>query len=129
MVFDATMLGAAEVYARHHQATVVSPFILAGAMSPVTVGGTCVQILAEALAGMAFTQLVRPGAPVVFGTFASSLSMQSGAPTFGSPEPSHVLYACAQLARRLGPGTSPQKRLIRRKTQPGQPPKSLLHND
>ncbi len=102
MVFDATMLGAAEVYARHHQATVVSPFILAGAMSPVTVGGTCVQILAEALAGIAFTQLVRPGAPVVFGTFASSLSMQSGAPTFGSPEPSHVLYACAQLARRLG---------------------------
>ncbi len=64
------MLGAAKVYARHNQATVISPFILAGAMSPVTVAGTSAQILAEALAGMAFVQLVRPGAPVVFGTFA-----------------------------------------------------------
>jgi trimethylamine--corrinoid protein Co-methyltransferase len=96
------MLGALRVYAENNQATVVSPFILAGAMSPVTVAGTLAQILAEALAGMAFAQLVRPGAPVVFGTFASSISMQSGAPTFGSPEPSLVLYAAAQLARRLG---------------------------
>ncbi len=102
MTFDATMLGAARVYARHNQATVISPFILAGAMSPVTIAGTCAQILAEALAGMAFVQLVRPGAPVVFGTFASSVSMQSGAPTFGTPEPSLVLYICASLARRLG---------------------------
>jgi len=102
LVFDATMLGAARVYARHNQATVISPFILAGAMSPVTILGTCTQILAEALAGMAFTQLVRAGAPVVFGTFASSISMQSGAPTFGSPEPAHVLLICAALARRLG---------------------------
>jgi trimethylamine--corrinoid protein Co-methyltransferase len=102
MVFDSTMLGAARVYARHNQATVISPFILAGAMSPVTILGTCTQILAEALAGMAFTQLVRAGAPVVFGTFASSISMQSGAPTFGSPEPAHVLLICAALARRLG---------------------------
>jgi len=102
LVFDATMLGAAEVYASHNQACVVSPFILAGAMSPVTVAGTCAQILAEALAGIAFTQLVRKGSPVVFGTFASSLSMQSGAPTFGSPEPSLVLHVAAQLARRLG---------------------------
>ncbi len=102
MVYDATMLGAARVYARHNQATVISPFILAGAMSPVTILGTSTQILAEALAGMAFTQLVRPGAPVVFGTFASSISMQSGAPTFGSPEPAHVLLICGALARRLG---------------------------
>ncbi|MDX1605870.1 MAG: trimethylamine methyltransferase family protein [Candidatus Competibacterales bacterium] len=102
LVFDATMLGAARVYAAHNQATVISPFILAGAMSPVTIAGTSAQILAEALAGMAFTQLVRPGAPVVFGTFASSISMQSGAPTFGSPEPALVLYICAALARRLG---------------------------
>jgi trimethylamine--corrinoid protein Co-methyltransferase len=71
-------------------------------MSPVTVVGTVTQILAEALAGMAFVQLVRPGAPVVFGTFASSVSMQSGAPTFGTPEPSAVLYLAAALARRLG---------------------------
>ncbi|MFT5111361.1 MAG: trimethylamine--corrinoid protein Co-methyltransferase [Parasphingorhabdus sp.] len=102
MVFDSTMLGAARVYAEHNQATVVSPFILAGAMSPVTVLGTCAQILAEAMAGIAFVQLTRAGAPVVFGTFASSISMQSGAPTFGTPEPSMVLYICAALARRLG---------------------------
>lgn len=101
MTFDDTMLGAAKVYARANQATVVSPFILAGAMSPVTVAGTATQILAEALAGLAFVQLVRPGAPVVFGTFASSVSMQSGAPTFGTPEPSLVMYICAALARRL----------------------------
>ncbi len=102
MVFDETMLGAAKVYARNNQACVVSPFILAGAMSPVTVTGTLTQILAEVLAGAAFTQLVRPGAPVVFGTFAASISMQSGAPTFGTPEPSLVSYGAAQLARRLG---------------------------
>ena len=102
MTFDATMLGAATVYARNNQATVISPFILAGAMSPVTVMGTVTQILAEAMAGITYTQLVRPGAPVVFGTFASAVSMQSGAPTFGTPEPSLVLYASAALSRRLG---------------------------
>ncbi len=102
MTFDATMLGAAKVYARHNQATIISPFILAGAMSPVTVVGIITQILAEALAGMAFVQLVKPGAPVVFGTFSSAISMQSGAPTFGTPEPSLILYIAAALARRLG---------------------------
>ena len=102
MTFDGTMLGALKVYARHNQACVVSPFILAGAMSPVTIAGTLSQLLAEAMVGMATTQLVRPGAPVVFGTFGSSISMQSGAPTFGTPEPTMVLLAGAQLARRLG---------------------------
>ena len=102
MVFDETMLGAAKVYARANQATIVTPFILAGAMSPVTVAGTLTQVLAEVLAGAAFTQLVRPGAPVLFGTFASSISMQSGAPTFGTPEPTLVSYGAGQLARRLG---------------------------
>ncbi|WP_422370954.1 trimethylamine methyltransferase family protein [Hoeflea sp.] len=101
MVFDETMVGALKVYARNNQACVVSPFILAGAMSPVTVAGTLTQILAEVLAGAAFTQLIRPGAPVLFGTFAASISMQSGAPTFGTPEPSLVSYGAAQLARRL----------------------------
>lgn len=101
MTYDDTMLGAAKVYARANQGCIISPFILAGAMSPVTVAGTAAQILAEALAGMAFVQLVRPGAPVVFGTFASSVSMQSGAPTFGSPEPTQVMYIAASLARRL----------------------------
>ncbi len=102
MTFDATMLGAARVYAENNQATVISPFILAGAMSPVTIVGTCTQILAEAMAGIAFTQLTRPGAPVIFGTFSSAVSMQSGAPTFGTPEPSMVIYICAALSRRLG---------------------------
>jgi len=102
MVFDGTMLGALKVYARANQATIVTPFILAGAMSPVTVAGTLTQVLAEVLAGAALTQLCRKGAPVVFGCFASSISMQSGAPTFGTPEPSLVSYGAAQLARRLG---------------------------
>jgi len=102
MTFDATMLGAATVYAEHNQATMISPFLIAGAMSPVTVVGTVTQILAEALAGMAYVQLVRPGAPVIFGTFAAAVSMQTGAPTFGTPEPSLIVYAAAALARRLG---------------------------
>lgn len=102
LVLDETMLGALKVYAKAGQAVILSPFILAGAMSPVTIAGTLAQILAEVLAGAALTQLCRPGAPVVFGTFASSISMQSGAPTFGTPEPSLVLFGAAQLARRLG---------------------------
>ena len=101
MTFDATMLGAATVYAENNQATMISPFILSGAMSPVSVTGTLTQILAEAMAGMSYIQCVRPGAPVIFGTFASALSMQSGAPTFGGPEPSLVIYGASQLARKL----------------------------
>ncbi|MEO1265853.1 MAG: trimethylamine methyltransferase family protein, partial [Pseudomonadota bacterium] len=77
-------------------------FILAGAMSPVTVAATLSQVLAEVLSGIAFTQLVRPGAPVVFGTFVSTVSMQSGAPTFGTPEAAQAIYGAAALARRLG---------------------------
>jgi trimethylamine--corrinoid protein Co-methyltransferase len=102
LVWDATMLEAAEVYATHNQACIMTPFILAGAMAPVTSAGVAAQSLAEALVGMTFCQLVRPGAPVILGSFASSMSMQSGAPTFGTPEPAMVLYAMAQLARRLG---------------------------
>ena len=102
MTYDATMLGALKVYARANQACIVTPFILAGAMSPVTVAGTATQTLAEALAGMAFMQLLNPGCPMVLGSFASSLSMQSGAPTFGTPEPALVLYVMGSLARRLG---------------------------
>ena len=102
LVWDATMLGSARAYAEANQATLLTPFILAGAMAPVTAAGVCAQTLAEALGGMAFVQLVRPGAPVVLGSFASSISMQSGAPTFGTPEPAIVLYVMAALARRLG---------------------------
>jgi len=102
LVWDGTMLAAAQCYAENNQACIITPFILAGAMAPTTSAGVAVQTLAEALAGMAFTQLVRPGAPVVFGSFASSMSMQTGAPTFGTPEPAMVLYTMAALARRLG---------------------------
>ncbi len=102
MAWDENMLGAARVYAENNQATILTPFILAGAMAPVTVAGVATQTLVEALVGMAFTQLVRPGAPVIFGSFASSMSMQTGAPTFGTPEPSLTLYVVGALARRLG---------------------------
>jgi len=102
LTWDGTMLGAAKAYARANQATIITPFILAGAMSPVTVAGTAAQTLAESLSGMAFVQLVAPGAPVVLGSFASSISMQSGAPTFGTPEPALVLFVMSALARRLG---------------------------
>jgi trimethylamine--corrinoid protein Co-methyltransferase len=102
LVWDATMLGSARAYAEANQATLITPFILAGAMAPVTAAAVCAQTLAEALGGMAFAQLVRPGAPVILGSFASSMSMQSGAPTFGTPEPAIVLFTMAALARRLG---------------------------
>jgi trimethylamine--corrinoid protein Co-methyltransferase len=71
-------------------------------MAPVTIVGAATCTLAEAMSGMAFVQLLNPGCPVIFGSFASSISMQSGAPTFGTPEPSHVLYVMGALARRLG---------------------------
>ncbi len=100
--WDGTMLGAATVYARNNQACIMSPFILAGAMSPVTVAGLAAQALAEALTGMAYCQLVRPGAPVIFGTFASSMSMATGAPTFGTPEAGQAISVMASLARRVG---------------------------
>ncbi len=102
LTWDETMLGSAREYARRNQGTIITPFILAGAMAPVTVAGVAAQTLAEALVGLSYTQLVRPGAPVIFGSFASSLSMQSGAPTFGTPEPTLTIFALAQLARRLG---------------------------
>jgi trimethylamine---corrinoid protein Co-methyltransferase len=100
--WDATMLGAAAEYVRADQAVIMSPFILAGAMSPVTVAALCAQALAEALSGMAYCQLVRPGAPVIFGTFASSMSMATGAPTFGTPEAGQAIHVMAALARRVG---------------------------
>jgi trimethylamine--corrinoid protein Co-methyltransferase len=102
LVWDGTMLGALRAYAEANQATLLTPFILAGAMAPVTAAAVCAQTLAESLGGMTLAQLVRPGAPVVMGSFASSMSMQSGAPTFGTPEPALVLYVMASLARRLG---------------------------
>jgi trimethylamine--corrinoid protein Co-methyltransferase len=102
MAWDFNMLGSAKVYAENNQIMLITPFILGGAMAPVTVAAAATQTLAEALAGMAFCQMVRPGAPVIFGSFASSMSMQTGAPTFGTPEPQLILFVLAALARRLG---------------------------
>jgi trimethylamine--corrinoid protein Co-methyltransferase len=102
MTFDDVMAGALEVYAANNQACIVSPFIVGGAMAPVSVAGTLTQVLAEVLAGIAYSQLIRPGAPVIFGAFVSSIDMNSGAPTFGTPEASKIIYGAGQLARRLG---------------------------
>ena len=102
MTFDDVMAGALEVYAGNNQACIISPFIVGGAMAPVSVMGTLTQVLAEVLAGIAYSQLIRPGAPVIFGAFVSSIDMNSGAPTFGTPEASKILYGAGQLARRLG---------------------------
>lgn len=100
MVLDSTMLGALKVYSRANQACIISPFIVGGAMSPVTIAGTLTQILCEATSAIAFSQLCRPGAPVIFGTFVTAISMQSGAPCFGTPEPAMLLMGAAQFARR-----------------------------
>ncbi|MEM8538234.1 MAG: trimethylamine methyltransferase family protein [Pseudomonadota bacterium] len=102
MTFDDVMMGAMEIYARNNQACIVSPFIVGGAMAPVSVAGTLTQVLAEVLAGIAYNQLCRPGAPVIMGTFVTSIDMNSGAPTFGTPEAAHITYGAGQLARRLG---------------------------
>lgn len=102
MTFDSVMMGALEVYARANQACIISPFIVGGAMAPVSIAGTLTQVLAEVLAGVAYSQLVRKGAPVICGAFVTSIDMNSGAPTFGTPEASHVTYGVGQLVRRLG---------------------------
>ncbi len=101
LTFDGIMMGALEVYAAANQACIVSPFIVGGAMAPVSVAGTLTQVLAEVLAGVAYSQLIRPGAPVIFGAFVTSIDMNSGAPTFGTPEASKILWGAGQLARRL----------------------------
>ncbi len=102
LTFDATMMGALEVYAKANQAAIVSPFIVGGAMAPVTVAGVLTQVLAEVMTGIAYSQLIRPGAPVIAGAFVTSIDMGSGAPTFGTPEAGHITYGMGQLARRLG---------------------------
>ena len=102
LTFDSVMMGALEVYAKANQACIISPFIVGGAMAPVTVAGTLTQVLAEVLAGVAYSQLIRPGAPVIFGAFVTSIDMNSGAPTFGTPEAAQITLGAGQLARRLG---------------------------
>ncbi|NEX45062.1 trimethylamine methyltransferase family protein [Pseudotabrizicola algicola] len=102
LVWDGTMTRSLRAYARANQAAVVVPFILGGAMGPVTNAGAIAQSLAETMAGCALTQLERPGAPVIFGNFLSSMSLRSGSPTFGTPEPAIGSMVIGQLARRLG---------------------------
>jgi len=102
LTFDDVMMGALEVYARNNQASIISPFIVGGAMAPVSVAGTLTQVLAEVRAGIRYSHLVRSGAPVIMGAFVSSIDMKSGAPTFGTPEATQVTYGVGQLARRLG---------------------------
>ncbi|MES2434746.1 MAG: trimethylamine methyltransferase family protein [Pseudomonadota bacterium] len=102
LVWDGTMTNALRAYARANQAAVVVPFILGGAMGPVTSAGGIAQSLAETMAGCALTQLERKGAPVIFGNFLSSMSLRSGSPTFGTPEPAIGSMVIGQLARRLG---------------------------
>lgn len=102
LVWDGTMTASLRAYARANQAAVVVPFILGGAMGPVTSAGAIAQSLAETMAGCALTQLERPGAPVIFGNFLSSMSLRSGSPTFGTPEPAIGSMVVGQLARRLG---------------------------
>lgn len=102
LVMDAHMSGALKTYARANQPVACTPWVLTGAMSPCTVAGTLAQILAETLATLTLAQLVNPGAPCLMGTFASTMSMKSGAPTFGTPEAGLMVLAAGQLARRLG---------------------------
>jgi trimethylamine---corrinoid protein Co-methyltransferase len=101
LVWDGTMTRSLRAYARANQAAVIVPFILGGAMGPVTNAGAIAQSLAETMAGCALTQLERRGAPVIFGNFLSSMSMRSGSPTFGTPEPAIGSMVIGQLARRL----------------------------
>jgi len=97
--YDDRMLGALIEYAKRNQATIVTPFLLMGAMSPVSVPATLAQQVAEALAGVALVQTIRPGAPVVFGSFLSNTDMQSGSPSFGTPESAVGLLCTGQIAR------------------------------
>src|SRR3954452_25107045 len=100
--FDDRMLSALVAYAKANQATIITPFLLMGAMSPVSIPATLAQQMAEALAGIALTQLIRPGCPVVFGSFLSNTDMQSGSPSFGTPESAIGLLCTGQIARSFG---------------------------
>jgi trimethylamine--corrinoid protein Co-methyltransferase len=102
LVMDETMLWALKEYAQAGQCTVVSPFVLGGAMSPVSVAATLAQVLAEVMASVALIQLIRPGAPAAFGTFFSPISLKTGAPTFGTPEGTLFQMCAKTLADRLG---------------------------
>ncbi len=100
--YDIPMLNGMMEMARYHQPVIVTPFTLAGAMAPVTVAGALVQQHAEAIAGIAFMQMVSPGAPCVYGGFTSNVDMKTGSPAFGTPEHAKATIIGGQLARRVG---------------------------
>ena len=98
--YDTVMLHGIQEMSARNQCIVITPFTLAGAMAPVTVAGALVLQNAEALAGIAYTQVVRAGAPVIYGAFTSNVDMRSGAPAFGTPEYWKACLISGQLARR-----------------------------
>src|SRR4249919_105734 len=100
--YDDRMLAAMFEYVRAGQPVVLTPFLLMGAMSPVSIPASLVQQMAEALAGIALAQLLRPGTPVIFGSFLSNTDMQSGSPSFGTPESALGLFCTGQIARHFG---------------------------
>ena len=100
--WDDRMLEAQFEYSGAGQPVVLTPFILMGAMSPVTIPAALVQQIVEALSGIALSQLIRPGTPVIFGSFLSNIDMQSGSPTFGTPESGIGLLCTGQIARHFG---------------------------
>jgi len=102
LVFDGQVTQVIRHYAAANQGMVICPFILGGAMGPVTPAGAVAQAHAEAMVGVALTQLVRPGAPAIYGNFLTTMSLRSGAPTFGTPEAGLAYFAVGQLGRRLG---------------------------
>jgi trimethylamine--corrinoid protein Co-methyltransferase len=102
LIWDFRMVDAMKVWAEENQATVVTPFLLAGATAAVSVAAGLAQQVAEALTGIAMTQMIRPGAPVLYGSFFQATDMRSGAPAFGTPESIFGVFAGAQLARRYG---------------------------
>ncbi len=100
LVWDQTMLDAVKVYARHHQPVILAPFVMAGASTSASSVGAIAQLNAEALAGVAFAQTVRPGVPMIYGHYLATVSMRSGAPMAGTPEISLMNLVTGQLARR-----------------------------
>ncbi len=102
LVLDGPMAEGLIEMARHGQATVITPFTLSGAMSPVTIAGALAQQNAEALAGITLAQCVRPGVPVVYGAFTTNVDMRTGSPAFGTPEYAQAAQISGQLARRYG---------------------------
>jgi len=101
LIWDGISTRGIRIYAEAGQGSILLPFLLGGAVSPVTMPGAIAQSMAESMVGCALTQLVRPGAPAILASFLSSISLRSGSPTFGTPEPALGSLVIGQLARRL----------------------------